>query len=267
VRSAVLALAPPPPPVPGTRPAPPLGIAICSVDAEKRRELFVRLTERLGRQGRTVGVAEPVLEADGGAPREAAGPVAAGRHRPLLRLLSVAFRTGERWKGERFVEMLERAWLIEALDHGPDTRFVTGDGSPLVDLSAWAVADFYRGVFDESGLHHLMEYLAGRKKIPLGSWWRFVRHAREAWLINVFNLARPPVPDVLVHLRVSVPDDTVLERLQEAYAQVGGVLRRRQRVEVVELDAETTSPDEAAAQVEEICRRLVEASRVAAPAP
>jgi 1-acyl-sn-glycerol-3-phosphate acyltransferase len=260
VREDVLALAPAPPPLPGARPSPPLRVALCGADAQARRELFARVTERLGRVGRTVGVGDPVIEADGRGAREFPGPVAAGRGRPWLRLLAAVFRTGERFEGERFVEMLERSWLSEALEHGSDTRFVTADGSPLVDLMAWAVADLEGDAFDESGLHHMTEYLAGRKKIPVASWWRFLRRAPAVWLINVLNLARPPVPDVLVHLRV--PGD----RLDRAYEQVGGVLRRRQRVELIELRA-AAPVDEAADRVEQACRRLSDAARAAAAAP
>ena len=48
--------------------------------------------------------------------------------------------------------------------------------------------------------------LIGDKKIPFSRWWRFVRGAPEAWLINTFDLARPPVPEILVWLNLPVPD-------------------------------------------------------------
>ena len=48
VRRDVMALAPPPPPVPGERPAPPLHIALCGIDAAAVREVFRSLTGRLG---------------------------------------------------------------------------------------------------------------------------------------------------------------------------------------------------------------------------
>lgn len=284
VQEDVLALAPPPPPVPGPPPAPPLRVAICSVDAELRVEVFRRVTERLGLLGRTIGIADPLLEGDAEGVREATGPLPVGWSRAWLGLLAGIFRTSGRFKGDRFVEMVEKSWVNEALDHGDDTRFVVADGSALVDLTAWAVADFYRGVFDESGLNHLMRYLEGQKRIPVGSWWKFIRRAPEVWLISVFNLARPPIPDVLVHLEQPIPavmqrlrsegaelgpydNEGFLERLQEGHRQVAAVLRKRRKVEVLEPGPSELRPDEVAARVEAVCHGRLARSRKASPAP
>ena len=54
------------------------------------------------------------------------------------------------------------------------------------------------GVFDEGELNRVVEYLAGKQKIPLGKWWRFIRRAPEVWLVNEWSLVRPPIPTVLV---------------------------------------------------------------------
>jgi len=66
----------------------------------------------------------------------------------------------------------------------------------------------------------------------------------------VLDLVRPPAPDVLVLLRW--PESEVspaLARLQDAYAFVGGALRRR-RVQVLEVDSGNRTPAEVAAEVE-----------------
>jgi 1-acyl-sn-glycerol-3-phosphate acyltransferase len=271
VRADVLALAPPAPPVPGVRPQPPVRVAVCGIDDESRKELHLRVTERLGGMGRTLGVSDPVLEADADGIRESQGPIAAGPRR-WLRLLAGVFRTGHRYKGSHFVELLERARVDEALEHGRDTRFVVVDGSAFVDLMAWTGAGLHRGAFDERQLNRLAQYVAGEKSIPFRAWWRFVRNAPEVWLINVLGLARPPCPDVLVHLRFPMSrlmerlrsrgeellpyqNEAFLERLQDAYGQVGAVLRKRRKVEVLELDVSDASAADAAARVMEACRR------------
>jgi 1-acyl-sn-glycerol-3-phosphate acyltransferase len=272
VQRDVLALAPPPPPEPGARPQPPQRIEVCSIDPEHQSLLFERLVKRLGCVGQTLAVSDPVLESDADGVREVAAPIPVGRSRTLLRLLAAVFRVGGRFGGDRFVEMLERAWVNEALEHTADTRFVVVDGSVLVDLMCGAEADFYRGVFDESGLNHLMHYLAGQKRIRAGDWWRFIRHAPEVWLLNVFNLAQPPVPDVLVHVRLPIGEvmknlrlrghplqpwqnEAFFERQQDAYRHVGRIMRKRGRIEFVELDASELSADEAAERVLELCSR------------
>jgi len=277
VQRDVLALAPPPPPVPGPRPAPPVRVGICSVDRETRRDLFLRVTERLGRVERTLGIGEVVFEADGEGLREITGPIPEARGRAWFDLLARLFRTGGWFAGEKFSKMVEQAQISEALGLRPATRFAVTEGNPLTDLLAWAEADFYEGVFDESGLNHLMQYLAGQKRIPFAHWWRFIRRAPEVWLVNVFQLAQPPVPDVLVHLTLPVPrlmarlrsrgealqrheNEPFLTKLQEGYRQVGNVLRKRRKVEVFEFDAATTSLDAIVDEVEAVCRRLVEKS-------
>jgi hypothetical protein len=171
--------------------------------------------------------------------------------------------------------MVEQAQISEALGLRPATRFAVTEGNALVDLLAWAEADFYRGVFDEAGMNHLMQYLAGQKKIPVSHWWKFIFNATEVWLVNVFNLARPPVPDVLVHVAVPVPrlmarlrsrgeelkpheNEEFLTKLDEAYRQVGSVLKKRRKVEVFDLDPAVVGVDGIVDEVEAICRRLVE---------
>jgi 1-acyl-sn-glycerol-3-phosphate acyltransferase len=255
VREDVLALAPPPPPVPGPRPTPPVRVAVCAVKSEPRREYFLAVLERLGRSGYTLGLSEPMLEADPRGVREASG-VPLTRRRAWPSLLAWLFHRGGAHARGRFAEMVERARVDEALEHGRSTRFVATDGNALVDLLAFAEATFYAGKFDEAEMRRLLDYLRGERRIPMRRWPLFLRKATEVWLLNVLDLVRPPAPDVLVLLRL--PDGEVspaLARLQEAYAFVGGALRRR-RVQVLEVDPVTRSPGDVAAEVETSLARL-----------
>jgi 1-acyl-sn-glycerol-3-phosphate acyltransferase len=282
VRSDVLALAPTPPPAPGARQVDPVRVAVCGVEREVRTRTFQRLVRRLAQIEPALGIGETVFEATGEAIREVTGPIPFARGTAWLPVLACGFRTRGRFKGQQFARMVERARLNEALGRGPGPRFVVSDGSGLVDLMAWAVADFYRGVFDENGLSRMTQYLAGQKRLPLGSWWKFIRRAPEVWLINVFDLARPPVPDVLVLVRV--PAARVMERLrargdalqpfdnepfldglQQAYRQVGEMLRRRFKVTVLEFDPTDGVPDSMVDEVEAVCRLLVATPAAASP--
>jgi hypothetical protein len=235
----------------------------------------MRVTERLGSSLRTIGVSDRIYEVNGEGLKEMIRPVPAARGRAWIGLLARIFRAGGMFKGEKFSEMVEQAQINEALGVKSATRFVVTDGSALVDLLAWAEADFYHGVFNEAGLNHLMQYLAGEKKITLGRWWSFIRKAPEVWLVNIFELARPPVPDVLVQVTVPIPqamarlrsrgeelrsyqNEAFMEKLQEGYRQVGNVLRKRRRVELIECDASRLSAEEIADEVEAVCRRLAE---------
>lgn len=279
VRADVLALAPPPPPVPGPRPAPPVRVAVCGIDPELRKPVFEELTARLGRIDRTVGIGRPILEADGSGVREARGRIRVARSRAWPRFLAWAFRTGGRYRGSRFAETVERARVEEALENGRSARFVAEDGNPLVDLMAWAEADFYRGVFDEKGLHRLHLYLSGYRRIPLRMWWTFLRKAPAVWLLNTFDLARPSPPEFLVLLNVSparamerirsrgevleaFQNEAFLGTLKDAYRHVAEVLRRGARIEVIEIDEPMPSASEIAERVESRCVHvLVEQGR------
>jgi 1-acyl-sn-glycerol-3-phosphate acyltransferase len=271
VQQDVLALAPPPPPVPGPRPSPPRRIAICGLDVETRQRLVRAISERLGRSGHTLGIADPVIEADTQGVREVTAPIPGARGRAWLGLLARIFRTGGRFKGEKFVEMVERAQVDEAMSLGQDVRFLVSDGSALVDLVAWAQADFYSGVFSESEVNRLVQYLSGQRKIPVKFWWKFIRSAPEVWLINNFDLAKPPLPDLLV-LASSGPaslmqrlrsrgeplqryeNEVFLGRLLEGYRQVGELLQKRKKLEFLEFDADVLDSEAIAREVEANCR-------------
>jgi 1-acyl-sn-glycerol-3-phosphate acyltransferase len=275
VRNDVLALAPPPAPVPGPRPAPPLRAAVCGIDPASRGALAVELVRRLGQSGRTVGIAEPALEADAGGVRELAGGIPVARSRAWIGFLAWLFRTGGLYRGSKFAEMVEHSRMDESLEDGRTARFVVDDGSALVDLLAWAEADFYRGKFDERSAHHVIGYLSGERRIPVRKWWTFARKTPGVWILNVFGLARLKAPPVLV--LVATPPAEVMERrratgaplepheneeflgkLQEAYRDVAALLKRR-GVEVIEVEAPALSPEAGVAKAAEACLRLEEA--------
>lgn len=272
VRRDVLAQAPPPPPVPGPRPAPPIRVACCGIDDDANRALYAALTARLGALGHTVGIGTTMLEADERGAREAARiPLARSRLWP--RALGWLFRTGGLYRGDKFARMVARARVDEALSDERTARFVVSEGSPLVDLLAWAQADFYRGSFDEKGLQQIILYLSGQRRIARRDWPRYIRKAPEVWLLNVLALAHPPAPDVLILTRrhpggrmerirsrgralEDYQSESFLGTLQDAYGQVAAVLKRR-RVEVIELEAEDLSVDDAVDGIETICRRIL----------
>ncbi len=269
VREDVLALAPPPPPVPGPRPARPLRVAVCAIEPSARGDLSRELAARLGRLGRTVGIGATVIEADESGIREATGGIPVARSRAWIGLLARALRIGGIFQGYRFAELVERARMDEALEDGRSARYVVGDGSALVDLMAWADAGLYRGSLDERGLHHLMLYLTGERRIPLGEWWGLVRKAPGVWLLNVLDLARLRVPDLIVLVltrpevaverrrmaggsQESHENEEFLGRIDEAYRRVSEVLRRH-GADVAEVDGETLDPSLAA---DALCARL-----------
>jgi 1-acyl-sn-glycerol-3-phosphate acyltransferase len=272
VQRDVMALAPPPPPLPGPRPSPPIRVACCGIDDEANRALFTALTAKLGTLGRTIGIGATILEADETGLR---GPARIPLARSLWwpRALGWLFRTGGLYRGDKFAEMVERARVDEALSNGRTGRFVALEGSPLVDLLAWAQADFYRGAFDEKQLQQLILYLSGQRRIARRDWPTYIRKAPEVWLLNVLGLVHPPMPDVLVLTRrrpegrmeairsrgralEDYQSESFLGTLQEAYGQVAAVLKKR-RVEVIELAAEDLNVDEVVDGIEATCRRLM----------
>lgn len=279
VRRDVLALAPPSPAEPGPRPRPPVRIAVCSLDGQARREAWLEIVARVGRLDRTIGVGEPVLEAEGGSVREFTGRLPLVRSRWWAALLAWVFRSRGLYRGTRFAETVERARMDEAFSEAGLARLLVEDGDPLVDLLAWAQADFDRGVFDERGLDRVRLFLSGERKIPSSLWWTFLRKAPAVWLLNVFDLARPTPPDLLVLLRVPVAramekiraagepiepyqNEAFLERLGLAYEQVAALLARRGRTEVVAFQVGADEPERIGEEVATACaRKIVELAR------
>jgi 1-acyl-sn-glycerol-3-phosphate acyltransferase len=272
VREDVLSLAPPPPPIPGRRPTPPTRVAFCSTDAESRIAAFRAVTERLGRIGPTLGVAEPVMEADEGGMREAKAPIAVQPLRFWLNVMAWVFRASSRFRKEEFAGLVACAQIDEALDHGSDTRFAVVEDSPLVDFVAFQGAAPDREGLDEAKTDRLIQFLTGGEQIPVTRNPWFIRKAPEIWLINVFDLVRTPVPDILVHLRVpgakvmerlrsrgarlrAFDNMEALDRLDASYASVAEVLRRRHHVEVLGLEGSDTDPFAVADRVEAAVRR------------
>lgn len=273
LRNTVLALAPPPPPVPGPRPAPPIRVAVCGIDEHSRHELFMKLAERLGGIDKVIGLSDPVVVSDSEGIRDAAGGIPITRSRILPAFLASLFRTSGLFKGYKFAEMVERARIDEAMEDGRSARFVVGDGNPLVDVLAWAKAYFYREKFDDKEVQQLLRYVAGKRRIPAAQWWKFIRKAPEVWLLNFFDLARPPCPDVLVIQKVD-PERAMarlrsrgksLERfekieflslLQETYGYLGTELKRWRRVAVVSATGDGDRWSEVSEEVEAACKKL-----------
>ncbi len=268
VRADVLALAPPPPAPPGRKSEPPLRVSICGVvGTELRREVFMEVTRRLGRIQPTIGLADRlVLRAEGELMQEAGGgiPLAYGRAWPTF--LAGLFRTGGWFKGRAFGDMIERTRLSEALGDGRSCSYVVEEGNALIDVLTWAKADYYQGRMDEKEPQQLLRYITGKKRIAPGAWWGFIRKAPEIWLINLFHLARPPAPDLLVLLRQ--PPDRIMEglrarggelrgfenraflaELQERFGEVAEALRGRVRMLVLDMLIDGQGPAEIASRV------------------
>ena len=165
--------------------------------------------------------------------------------------------------------------ISEAIGERRSARFVVTDGSALVDLSAWAVADSYRGVLDDRELNRVVEYLSGKQRIPLGKWWRFLRRAPEIWLVSEWSLIRPPIPTVLVLVLPPVAqlmsvlrsggqpleahqNEEGLERIRQGYRRMGELLRRRHHVVVIEFDPTLGDVEAFAETIEYELLRLTE---------
>jgi deoxyadenosine/deoxycytidine kinase len=97
------------------------------------------------------------------------------------------------------------------------------------------------------------------------------------WLVNSFDLAHPPAPDVLVNLQLSASrlmerlrlrgaelerheNEAYLDRLQEGYRQVGSVLAKRHKVDVINVDVMDEPLESLVDAVEEVCRRRMDAA-------
>lgn len=113
--------------------------------------------------------------------------------------------------------------------------------------------------------------LSGQRRVPWRQALAFIRKSPEVFLLSTFDLARPPVPDVLVLLdedparamerRRASGDrletwehEAFLQSLREGYRAVAELLRRR-RSEVLTFDPTVVGANEIAQAAEAACRR------------
>lgn len=272
VREDVLALAPPAPPAPGPRQAPPVHCAVCCVEPALRSAAFRNAMARLGSIAPTVGLGEEaVLDADASGVHDRGRRVPVVRSRAWIGLMAWAFRTGGQFRGLKFAEMVERSRMDEALHAERNVRFVVGEGSALVDLMAWFDVRGGREPLNDKELHQVRAYLEGERRIPFARWGDYARKAPGVWLLNVLDLVRPRRPDVLVLVSVSAEDamariraggepvathetEEFLGRLQESYRRAAGSLRLG-GVEVIEIESAEIDRPDAMAAVEAACTR------------
>jgi 1-acyl-sn-glycerol-3-phosphate acyltransferase len=259
IRTDVLALAPAAAPPPGARPARPVRVAVWGTDTAGREAVFARLLECLGARGGAVGLGTVVLEADERGVRPRPGGDGAGVVRPWLRRWAWLLRMGRRDERRRFAELVDRSWREQSLGPSPGARWVVTDGSALVDLLLRAAPFAALGPEDEAdgAVVRRLKRLLDRRPIPWRRAWSTAREMPELWLLHVLDLARPPVPDVVVH--VSPGADAAARHLFMA-------LGRARPVQVVTADVDATGavPVDVGALVEDACADIADAPAGAA---
>jgi 1-acyl-sn-glycerol-3-phosphate acyltransferase len=277
VQHDVLSLAPPPPPPPGYTARPPQRVAVCGFGGVARATAMRSIATRLGRHGTSLGLGSTLLEIGPEGAQETSMPIADMPHRAWNALLAKLIGVNRRFSGRKFSEKIEIERISETVGERRSARFVTTDGSALVDLAAWAAAFSHHGVFDDGEMNRVVEYLAGKHRIPFGKWWSFLRRAPEIWLLSEWSLIRPPIPDALVLILPPVAhvmselrsagvalkphqNESGLELLQNSYRRMGQLLRRRHQVAVVEFDPTVGQSEAMAGSVEQELVRLDEAA-------
>lgn len=250
IRDDVAALAPPAPTLPGPRDEGPLRIAVCAGPDGVRHEVVRAITAALGPRGRAIGLTEPVVQADGEGERVTTVGIPFAGGRLWSASLAWLLRTRGPFRPAAFGRYVERSRMTEGLRHRRQAAFVVSDGSTLVDVAAWNLARGHRGAPVERDVRQVLRYLAGGHPIPWTRWPAFVRYAPELWLLNAFDLARPPLPDLVVLAR----SEDGVPAVRDAYDAVCEVLRRRHGARVVTFDP--ASPTAAAEVAERVGNAL-----------
>jgi 1-acyl-sn-glycerol-3-phosphate acyltransferase len=256
IRADVLALAPAPAPMPGARPARALRVAVWSRDPGARDLAFERLLEGLGRRGGAVGLgASGPLVADGGGVRRPSGRASSGVVRRWLSRSAWLLRTGPREDRRRFAEIVDRAWREQAVAAGPDARWIVTNGSALVDLLSRAApfADLPPGAEADPAVVRKLKRHLERRPVPWRRAWSAARETPELWLLHVIDLARPPLPDVVVHVATTGVGDDGSRRLLAALGRA-----RPGKIVIVEIGAGDAGADELAASIEHAAGALAD---------
>ncbi|MGE5690245.1 MAG: diacylglycerol kinase family protein, partial [Pseudomonadota bacterium] len=187
------------------------------------------------------------------------------------------------YKNVKFLDLVERARLVDELSSCAAPQVLLCDGDPLVNTAAWATARFARDRLagDDDALDEGLALLTREQTIPLRALGSELRRSWQLALLNRLRLGRFAYPDLVVLLRIrpalalrrirargaplqAHETEAFLAELAGAYERVCALLERRRGVRVLRLQVDERSPAETVALVVEETR--AELARVEAGA-
>jgi diacylglycerol kinase family enzyme/thymidylate kinase len=237
--------------------------AIVGIDGCGKTSTFRGTVAELARRGRAGGVGDEVLWGEPGSAITARTDVPLSRSARAVGAAAKGLRRPTLYKDLKFLEFIERSHVRNyLLRHDPPATLV-GDGDPLVNIAAWAIARYSRGelAHDDDLLVDVLHFLAGERRIP---WRRMPFYLRRGWQLAVLNrlhLANFSFPDLVVLLEIDPAvamtrirargrelqvheNEAFLGELAAAYERVCKVLETRCGVPVVRVRVDTASRDD-----------------------
>lgn len=167
----------------------------------------------------------------------------------------------------KLTELVVRSKIQNTLKERYKPEVILTDGSPLINMLGWG-RYYHPELFNEKDYFNLLQYLTGRKKIPLLSISFYLKNIPELVLINRIYAAKLQIPDIIFFLKVS-PDiaiqritqrgkeiqiherENFLRKLQEAYVFVCKIMEERFKTKIFDIDTDNLTPEEVIAKCQE----------------
>jgi diacylglycerol kinase family enzyme/thymidylate kinase len=192
----------------------PIVAAVVGVDGSGKSSTFIGTLKALADHVQVVGIGDQLLHSGPGESISELTGVPLSRSAKFLGRFAKGLRWQRLYKNFKLVELAERAHICQYVsDHNPPDVILT-DGQPLINVSGWACARFYREALsgDDEELWRVICYLSGEDRIPL---WGLPRYILRAWqlpLVNLLGLSRFSPPDLIFLL--DIDPEVAMERIR-----------------------------------------------------
>jgi diacylglycerol kinase family enzyme len=182
----------------------PIVAAIVGVDGCGKSSTFTGTLSALANRVRVVGIGNQILHGGPGEPMSELSGIPLSRSAKLLGRFAKGLRWQRLYKNFKLVELAELARISQYVAHHDSPDVIFTDGQPLINVTSWACARFYRKDFFENDeeLWRVIRFLGYGDRIPPRN---MVRYGMKTWqlpLINLLRLNRFSPPDIIYLLDI-----------------------------------------------------------------
>ena len=192
----------------------PIMAAIVGVDGCGKSSTFAGVLNALAERVRVVGIGNQILHGGPGEPINELTGIPLSRSAKLLGRFAKGLRWQRLYKNFKLVELAELARISQYIAHHDFPEVILTDGQPLINVTSWACARFYKKDFSENDeeLWRVIRFLGYGDRIPLRN---MVRYGVRTWqlpLINLLRLNRFSPPEI-IHL-LDIDPEIAMERIR-----------------------------------------------------
>jgi len=182
----------------------PIVAAVVGVDGSGKSSTFVGTLRALADRVRVVGIGDQILHGGPGESISELAGVPLSRSAKFLGRIAKGLRWQRLYKNFKLVELAELAHVCQYVAHHDPPDVILTDGQPLINVTSWACARFYRKDLSDNDeeLWRVICYLGYGSRIPLRRLARYMLRAWQLSLLNLLRLSRLSPPDLIFLLDI-----------------------------------------------------------------